>query len=421
VLEGRFGALRLDNESRIDDGRVRAHLDDVVSGAPVQELKLERSLLLLADLEGAGAPRAILRPGAEVGQTDLALRLDPEPMLRGSVGYDNGGNTFTGRDRLRAGVDVVSPFGWGDVLSFEGLKEFAGTDFANIRYELPIGSDGLWLHGGYSRLEYDLGKEFAPLDANGDADTWRAGIGYPLLRSRRFNVYTTADFEYSDLQDRIDATATVTDRYYFFVSVGISGDFRDDLFGGGVNVFSLRWTPGELDIETPAAAAIDDATLNTDGVFQRWNLQFLRLQRLTDSMSLYLSLTTQKADGNLDSSQKLVVGGPYGVRAFEPGEASGDSGYVFAGELRYDFDLPSVPGSLQAAGFVDCAHITINEDPFVPGDNHRNLSAVGASLTWQEAGNFFVKGVFAHRIGGGESRSDPGDDAQIWLEAVKYF
>lgn len=421
VLEGTLGAVEVENASRLAADRIDARLRALQPGTAVYGPRLERSLMLLGELGGAATPRAVLRPGANVGETDLLLKVPATPLLSGSIGYENSGNRYTGRDRLHGAIALSSPFGWGDTLSFSALKEFPGIDYGAVDYRLPLGADGLWLHGGYARLRYDLGLEFAPLDASGDAHTWNGGARYPLVRSRRFNVYLGGDVEYAAYQDRLDEVGTLTDRDNLLGTGSLAADFHDGLFGGGLTALSLGFTRGSLDLRTPAAAAIDAATLRTDGNWQRWNFDLLRLQRISERMSLLLSLRAQKALENLDSSQKFIAGGRDGVRAFAPGEASGDTGYLLRGELRREFVLPALPGSLQASLFLDHARITLNEDPFVPGDNHRNLSAAGLGFGWSRAGDWLLEAQYARRIGGAESREQPGDDARFWLQAMKYF
>ena len=52
----------------------------------------------------------------------------------------------------------------------------------------------------------------------------------------------------------------------------------------------------------------------------------------------------QLAFDNLDSSEKMELGGAYGVRAYPEGEAFGDEGYIATAEARLMLD--SLTGSL---------------------------------------------------------------------------
>jgi len=216
-------------------------------------------------------------------------------------------------------------------------------------------------------------------------------------------------------------TSTVSDRRSTSAALALNGDYFDSLGGGGASAYSLSYTGGTLRIETPAIKAIDDVTVRTSGSFQRWNAGYARLQSLTERVSLYLSFLAQKAGKNLDSSEKMSLGGNGGVRAYPQGEAPGDSGYVASAELRYAFNLAAVPGTWQASGFIDGGEVKVNEDPFIAGANRRRLSGAGLGLEWSQPGDFSVRLSIAHRLGDARATSGPDDHARGWLQAIKYF
>ena len=154
------------------------------------------------------------------------------------------------------------------------------------------------------------------------------------MRSRRFNLYGRLNYEHRLLEDRIGTTGTVTDKIAKFATLAFTGDALDAWGGGGANAFSFAYGRGDLNIETPAAKAIDDASARTNGSYHKWNLSFVRLQNLTAKLSAYVAFYGQKAGKNLDSSEKLILGGINGVRAYPQGEAPGDTGYLLSGELQ---------------------------------------------------------------------------------------
>ena len=241
------------------------------------------------------------------------------------------------------------------------------------------------------------------------------------MRSRQFSLYGRLNYEHRSLQDRIGATSTVTDKTAKLFTFSLSGDSFDSWGAGAANAFSLGYGRGDLNIESPAAKAIDDATAHTDGGYHKWNLSFVRLQSLTERFSAYVTFYGQKAAKNLDSSEKLILGGISGVRAYPQGEAPGDSGYLLSGELRYAFNLGTLPGSFQVTGFVDMGQVTLNEEAFAGGANHRRLSGGGIGLNWTRSEDFALRLAVAHRIG--NARATAGSDAETrgWLQAIKYF
>jgi hemolysin activation/secretion protein len=422
VIEGRFGKVDLDNKSRVRDGVARGYLDGF-PGTPVTQPALERKMLLLNDLPGVGEARATLKPGAQAGESDLAVDLAKAPFASGSLEYNNQGNYYTGVNQLVGNLNLLSPLGLGDILNAQLTKGFDGLNYGRLGYQVPVGSDGFKVGSAYSHTHYELGKTFAPLDANGKADTYTVDASYPFKRTPNFNLYGQLAYDWRVFQDRQDAVGLVTDKATRTARLMLNGDARDRLWGGGITVFSLGYSDGNVDIQTPLALAIDDVTAQTNGHFDKWNANALRLQSISQRLSAFISLSGQKGGRNLDSSEKFFLGGAYGVRAYPTGEAPGDSGYLATAELRYTFSTNIVPGALQPFVFVDTGGVTVNENPFLVGvANTRHLSGAGLGLTWVKASDFQVKLTLATRLGDAHSASPDTDQrTRGWAQAIKYF
>jgi len=189
-----------------------------------------------------------------------------------------------------------------------------------------------------------------------------------------------------------------------------------------LSLFALAFASGRLTIESPRQRLDDAASARTHGHYSKWNLNLLRLQSLGDSASLFLAFSGQKAGKNLDSSEKFVLGGAQGVRAYPQGEAAGDSGYLASAELRYLLVWRALPGVLQPFVFVDGGSVRINELPFAAGNNRRHLAGGGIGLSWARANDFQVKLTLASRIGNQpSSASDSDRHVRGWVQAIKYF
>jgi hemolysin activation/secretion protein len=422
VIEGRFGRFELDNKSRVRDSVARGYLD-AFPGTTVTQPALERKMLLLNDLPGVGEARATLKPGAEAGESALTVDLAKAPFASGSVEYNNQGNYYTGVNQLAANVNLLSPLGLGDLLNGQFTRGFDGLEYGRLGYQVPVGSDGVRLGADYSHTHYELGKSFAPLEASGKANTYTLEASYPFKRTPNFNLYGQLAFDWRDFEDRQDAVGLVTDKSTRAGRLTLNGDARDRLWGGGITVFSLGYSSGNVDIKTPIALTIDDATAKTNGGFDKWNVNALRLQSIGERFSVYVSLSGQKAGQNLDSSEKFFLGGANGVRAYPTGEAPGDSGYLATAELRYTFSIAAIPGVLQPVAFVDTGGVTINENPFIVGTpNTRHLSGGGLGLTWVRASDFQIKLTVATRLGSEHSTaSDTDQRTRGWAQAIKYF
>jgi hemolysin activation/secretion protein len=420
VIEGRYGSIALRNQSKLSDSLATGLLDGLRSGDPVAIIPLEHRLLLLSDVPGV-VVRSTLVPGAAVGESDLVVDVTPGRTVTGSVEADNAGSRYTGEIRMGATVNLNNLAGRGDVLSFRGLTSGRGMNYGRASYQMQFGKATVGV--AYTALDYRLGKEFTSLQANGTAEIASIYGSYPLIRSRDSNLYALLGFDAKTFQDRIDSTSTVTDKKARVVMAGLNGNHRDRLGGGGVTSGSLTWTTGEIDILTPAALTADAATSRTNGHFDKLAFYGARLQTVTERFSLYGAIRGQVASKNLDISEKMGLGGMYGVRAYPVGEGYADEGYIATLEGRYL--LPAVSerqvGQLHLVGFVDGGSVTLNKNPWTNADNRRTLSGAGVGLTWADYNNFVVNAYYAWKLGNEVAISAPDRNGRFWIQVVKYF
>ena len=61
--------------------------------------------------------------------------------------------------------------------------------------------------------------------------------------------------------------------------------------------YSLTWSTGNIDIETPAIRALDATTARSNGHFNKLGFSAMRLQSVTDTVSLYAGINGQIAVG----------------------------------------------------------------------------------------------------------------------------
>jgi hemolysin activation/secretion protein len=431
VLEGKVdrinvrpsGTIRLDG--KIVERTLRSALPEE---AAIREAELERGLLILGDLPGVDV-RSTLAPGAAVGTSALTAEVSEGPPVSGNVEFDNYGNKFSGRNRIGGTVSLNDPTGLGDQLNLR-ITQSSDTGYGRLGYQLPVGSSGLKLGIAYAETRYTLCCEFAPLEPKGNAQVATVSALFPFIRSRNFSLYGAAAFDDKHYFNST-VTGTTSDKNARAVTLGLNGDGRDFVGGGGLNNFGLAVSAGRLDLDGWAAdRAADDATARAHGRYQKTIYSLARLQRLGGATSLYAALAGQFASKNLDSAEKFVLGGPTGVRAYPQGEAPGDEGFLLNLELRYELNP-----ALQLAAFVDHGGVLLHRNAWAgwQGANTRignrySLSGYGAGLNWSQPGGFLVRASLAFRTGDnpGRDMSDNDSDntknrAQLWLQAVKYF
>lgn len=402
VIEGRVASSRVANTSRLSDAVVGSYLAAVKPGDVIRSDQIDRGILLLQDTPGVAASRATLQPGASVGTSELLIEVTPAALLTPSLSLDNYGSRYTGEYRLGGNFVLASPLGRGDQLSFSALTAGTGLSFGRVAYQIPAGSDGLRLGAAYFDTRYKLGREFALLEAEGSANSTSVFAAYPFIRSLDSNLSGTLAYENKQLNDRINSTNTSTDKKLGVTSLGLAGSLQDGLGGGAVNSFELNLVLGKLDIKSSSALAIDAASSQTNGRYTRIGYGLSRLQRITGSTQLFLSLNGQSASKNLDSSEKFSLGGINGIRAYPAGETSGDEGYKSTVELRHSYGQ-----NWQATAFYDFGSVRLNKNPFgAASPNSRSLGGVGFGVN-AAFDKLQVKAALAWRTRGGLPTSIP--------------
>ena len=429
VIEGRVGHVELLRRpaTRISEwllaGILNAHLK---SGDIITETGLEKPLLLINDLPTAAVTSEI-RPSQTVGAADLRVNVDQGVgLLNGFVDFDNQGSRFTGEYRIGFSLNVNNPLEIGDQLTVRAFTSNDNMNFGRLAYLVPIGFWGTRIGASVTKFDYELGKDFADLSADGDGLVKSVYAFHPLYRTRNTNLIAQAAYEDKRLHDHVELFGTTDDRFIDSVKLGVVGDFRDSWLSGGLNAFSLTYTQGDLKIAPTSLAQQDqsDTGLHTLGTFQKWNFDFKRLNRVTDSISVLLAFVGQHASKNLASAEKMSLGGPNGVRAYPVGEATGDSGAQVTGEVRY-----IVPGfrvleaDVTVSAFYDWGQIKINENPR-PTDtpNMRSISGAGFGVSLGKEGDFVFRGSASWITDGEQPQADTAHRVpRVWVQAVKWF
>ena len=415
VLVGRYGNVRIDNHSRFKETHAAAVLHELRPGDYIHEKELERALLLLNDTAGVQSA-AMLTAGKETGTADLIVRLTDGPRSNGQLYTDNHGSRYTGKNRLGLNWNFLNVSGQGDSAALGTILGEDRTDY-NVSYQTPMGNSGAKWGVSYARQTYSLGDAFASLNADGVSDTWSLFAAYPLARSRDYNLNGRIGYDHKELEDRIGYVNTNNRKKADVWNVGLSGDNRDRLGGGGYNSFSLNFDFGHLQLNSEDAVT-NDTDAHTAGSYAKGNLGLYRVQNIDPRLALHVSFSGQLASKNLDSSEKMSLGGPGGVRAYPVNEACGDSGYVATGELRWNLPRPT----LQLAAYVDQGHVNTNKNPWVgAGANGRTLSGAGLGLIFSRPGDYALRLDYAWKLGSEEAVAAPDSKERIWVQAVKYF
>jgi hemolysin activation/secretion protein len=412
VVEGKYGKVTAMGDAKLaalaQDFLLQLKSDDVIASA-----SLERATLILDDQPGI-TTSSIIRPGAQIGTGDLDVLVQRSARVTGDAGLDNFGNRYTGQNRVRANVNINSPFTLGDQIAVRTLYSELGLWSGNVDYSAPLGTSGLRGQVGYAHTYYALGKEFANLKASGTAKVTTVGVKYPLVRSQQTNASISASWQGKDLNDAQGTAGTSSAKSSQSLPLALIFDRRDNVGGGGISYGTLGYTAGDLRLDSTLRAT-DLTTAKSQGAFNKVTLDAARIQNVSPGVSLFGRVSAQWADKNLDSSEKLGLGGSNGVRAYPSGEGFGDQGWLAQLELRYS------TGDYAPYAFYDIGDITTNAKPWATATNRRTLSGGGLGLRYQRAG-WSMDALVAWRDQGGKPQSDTSaSDPLTWLSLGYRF
>ena len=412
IVEGKYDQVRLNNQSALPDRLLQNATRGLSAGDGVRAGALENALMSL-DALPASQVNSRLSRGEQVGTSALDIDVNDLPALSGQLSLDNYGNTYNGEYRLTGGLTVANPFGLGDSLQLQALVSDGDQKYLSTQYELPVGPWNTRVGLSLSWLEYELGKDFDSLNAKGKAATGSVFASQNWWQQRRWGVSSRIEWRYRDLED--EQLGVASEKTLRSVTLDlVNGYWRDDLLGGSANSYRLSWTHGELSMDSPYAVASD--FYGTEGRYHKVNLAVLRQQRLSPRFTLNMNFRGQLADGNLDSVEKMSLGGAYGIRAFPQGEASGDEGWLASTELRY-----ALSSQWQLGAFLEAGEITYNKDPLAIGDRHRNLKGAGVSAYWQPHHQWQISATAATSLDGEEAASDEPEDVYLWGQIQWMF
>lgn len=414
VLEGVYGQVVLNNASRTRNHVLQPALDALHSGDAVHGAELDRALLALNDIPGVTA-KGTLRAGAVTGSTDLIVNAESGPWISGSVDADNYGGAYTGEYRLSAAANINSPLTLGDQLDVRLLSSDRQQRYYHIDYSLPLGPWSTRVGAGMSAMRYELGREFIYLEAHGRADTANVYIRQTLLRSRDASVQASLQYEHKRLQDDYDAVDYTRAHRVGLWTAALNASANDHFLGGGRNAAYLSYSRGNLRFGDNALRDEDRRFKHAGGRFGMVNASLGRLQHVAGPVQFYGRLRAQWSSKNLNSSEKFSLGGPYGVRAFVPGAASGDQGWQASGELRY---LP-LPG-LQLSAFIDAGAVQANKRSWTDERNRHSLTAFGFGIA--HAGPTHLINVSAAwPLQQSMPRTSTDQEPRFWVQATRYF
>ncbi|WP_162845917.1 ShlB/FhaC/HecB family hemolysin secretion/activation protein [Herminiimonas fonticola] len=146
IIEAHIGRVRVqiedDKQGRISTSFAESGvLSNLKTGDPVTGYALDRTILLLRDLNGYDA-EATVEPGRQTGEADITVAIRAKgPLVAYSVSLDNYGTRAAGQARATLNLNVNNLLGHGDVATLSGQQtDVSDSRLYGFSYTLPVGS-----------------------------------------------------------------------------------------------------------------------------------------------------------------------------------------------------------------------------------------------------------------------------------------
>lgn len=473
----------INNKSRVSENAIRRELGKVKPGKTVKLSDVEKGGLLIGDLAdamciinvmpvearmmqpgqppqgrppqgeptvgkpaqppvsmGAGAPPSGMHqpPGGEKqsavspsGRYRLVVTVVPKGKdIWGAIGFGNGGYKYTGRYQGTLMVNAANLARQGDVLTIGGL--YTGSDERSgiINYYLPAVTQGARFDFFYQRTAYSVGDMYEFLGIEGVSNTLRFGYHQNLTRHQNHNLYMDFLVTRKQIGSIVNGIAIYgqprnegTKRSHAF-TLGFRGDFTDKWAGGGKTNWAISYTQGVFN--PMAGFAVRDPRPighDTAGAFGRWNSSLSREQKVAKNLKLFVGVDAQYTNNDLDSAERMILGGPLGVRAYGVSEASGNRAILGKMELRWT--LPKAPkdrNNWELIAFVDGAASRVNTHPNATDRrNNREIYGWGLGVNWRNDDDWMARVAWARPLGNNDPLTEQKRSSRVWFQLFKFF
>lgn len=419
VLKGKMGELNVKNNSRLRSSLVQRFAQATLGDATaLYKSDLEKLALLLNDIQGI-KPQLSLKAGKKQGETDLTVSLEDSKRVSGYLSLDNQGNKETGIYRLALGSRINNFIGFGDDLKIDAMLSHQ-TKLKSIRidYSSLVDGYGTRLGGQVQYLNYQLGGEFKALNAKGYSHTIGAYLLHPTMRLPNFRLNTKLAFNHQTFIDKQVSVQVKQKRRSNSLNLLINGSWR--AWQTGTTYFALGTNFGNVHQQSNEATHNQDSQWKARNTFTTVNYALSHEQMLTNSVGLHVAVNGQFSDKNLDSSQKMLLGGQYAVKGYHAGAASVDEGHLFQTEFKHY--LPVFKESvLTSSVSYDYARGRFYKKTHNLADTFKNkveLQSIGVTWSLSAVNNYALNLTLAKPIG---NKLQGADKHRVWLSAIKTF
>jgi hemolysin activation/secretion protein len=334
----------------------------------------------------------VFQPGEDTGVTDVVLKTEDRLPLRLYATFDNAGTANLGRGEWGVGINWGNAFGLDQQVSYQFTRSTSARFNAHsVSWTAPLLWNGrLVIFGSYEKERPSAGTFFNEDGNSGQASlryvhalpafTLAQGIGLSHDVQIGYDFKTTNNnLEFGGIQ--VFTSAVEVDQFPIVYEAT-----ETDKWGQTAFENQLVLSPGGITGgNTDAAFRASDPRSGSGYIYDR--IGFTRTTNLPAKFSLVTRVLGQLANGNLQSSEELGLGGPASVRGYYTDTGIASEGVLVSNEIRAPaVSLAKVLGQklpvddqIQVGAFWDWGHVS--QVDAVPDQlNSATLSSLGLDL-----------------------------------------
>lgn len=414
VVEGHVNRVVVHGNAGNLTDKIRAIADRVTHETPLKQATFERTLQVLGMLPGVRISANVPAPTTTDGATELVLEVGRKrfdatagvdfnhPGVQGLITVTENGLTRWGE---QASFSTLAPAGPGN----PHLYAFAGA--------LPIGTDGWFVHANASRYEGNPDTTSSLpsyLTAYLRMDQFALNLSDPLLLNNHERVTVTGGLYATRFQQTY--TNTITGARL----IQSSGVRALDVKADGVSATDTRTRQWSVEIAHGLNALGANAgttlevngrtvvALPTDPTFTRYDGSFAQ-SNTWGRYGTVVQATGQYSPNSLPTTEQISFGGPRFGLAYDPGSASGDSGWGASAEFNRRFDT-SWPWVKQVTPYVVAQWARVYVNGAVGTPPVARLGTAGVGVRWSDQHHYTFDLTLAQPFGDkplGATHRDP--------------
>lgn len=358
VMEGIVEDIILNENSWRDKAQV-AMAFPLMKGRVLNLRDIEQGLDQLNRLSSSTATMQLV-PGEKQGGTKVVITNKINKQNRGSIGYDNSGQSATGKNKAFATIERDNLLGLGEAWSFNFNEDTAAhsgiknSEIYSGNFSLPF---GYWMfsqnasHSEYLQTIVGVNQSFK---ASGQTDSSISKLERVVFRNQNSKISLNTALKIKDNKSFIEDVASTSGTYQLTIwNVGVDYTLRaldaiwslSSTYERGLKAFGAKHDSSAITTDSPHAQ-FDKCELDAS-FYKPFAIK-------SANFAWRSSISGQYSNDTLFSSERISIGDRYTVRGFGESSLSGDSGVYNRNELILNLPqfttnkyINSVAGNLQ--------------------------------------------------------------------------